>query len=60
MIFVGIALALVGFVLGKYTINPSFPDGAYSGMTRHTWRILGGVLVAAGAACVIFGLVSLR
>ncbi len=58
MIWIGLGLALIGFLLGRYTINPSFPDGAYAGMTRHSWRVLGGIVMSLGAACVIFGLVS--
>jgi hypothetical protein len=58
MIWVGLGLALVGYLLGRYTINPSFPDGAYAGMTRRSWRILGGIMISLGAVCAIYGLVS--
>lgn len=58
MIWVGFGLALVGYLLGRYTINPSFPEGAYGGMTRRSWRILGGIMISLGAACAIYGLVS--
>ena len=59
MIWIGLGVALVGFLLGRYTINPSFPDGAYAGMTRHNWRTLGRVMISLGAACAIYGFVLL-
>lgn len=58
MVWIGLGLAIVGFLLGKYTINPSFPDGAYGGMTRRSWRVLGGIMISLGAVCVVLGLVA--
>lgn len=58
-IWIGLGLAVVGYLLGRYTINPSFPDGAYAGMTRRSWRTLGGVIITLGAVMAIYGLISL-
>ncbi len=58
MVWIGLGLALVGFLLGKYTIDPSFPEGAYAGMTRRSWRVLGGIMISLGAFFVVYGLVT--
>jgi len=59
MIWIGLGVVLAGSLLGRYTINPSFPDGAYAGMTRRNWRILGCVMISLGVACALYGFVSL-
>jgi hypothetical protein len=59
MIWIGLGVALAGYLLGRFTINPSFPDGAYAGMTRHNWRILGGVMISLGVLCAVYGFVLL-
>jgi hypothetical protein len=59
MLWIGLGLALAGFLLGKYTINPSFPDGSYAGMTRRNWQILGRFIMLLGVACALYGLIAL-
>src|ERR1039457_3438657 len=49
MLVLGLMLCVAGGLLATYTINPSFPDGAYAGMTTRSWRAVGGTVMAIGA-----------
>ncbi len=59
MLIFGVILCVAGGLLARYTIDPTFPDGAYAGMTRTSWRVVGAAIVVVGVCLSVVGLGAL-
>ena len=59
MLILGVILCIAGGLLARYTIDPTFPNGAYAGMTRTSWRVVGAAIVVVGVCISVVGLGAL-
>ena len=55
MLILGVILCVAGGLLARYTIDPTFPDGAYAGITPTTWRVVGSAIVLVGVCFSVVG-----